>query len=236
MAENVQAPASVAAPPIGPPNLREMLPDFAIDAALPALAYQVLSRYGVAPVPALTAGAIFPAANIMRKFTATRRIDLIGAIVLVFIAIGVAGSLLSGSVLFILIKESFITGMVGLFFLSSFLWRRPIFFYLGRQFAAGDDPERLAWWDGLWEYARFRRTMRMMTTVWGVSYVVEAIVRVVFALTLTPGTVVVLSPIMGVGTTVVLILWTRRYARHVQERAARETAPGGAALETGATT
>jgi hypothetical protein len=195
MAENIQPAA--AAPPIGPPNLREMLPDFVIDAALPALAYQVLSRCGVAPVPALTAGATFPAANIMRKFAATRRIDLIGAIVLVFIAIGVAGSLLSGSVMFILIKESFITGMVGMLFLSSFLWHRPIFFYLGRQFAAGADPERLAWWNGLWEYARFRRTMRIMTTVWGVSYLVEAIVRVVFALTLTPGTVVVLSPIMA---------------------------------------
>jgi len=31
-------------------------------------------------------------------------------------------------------------------------------------------------------------------------------------------------PIMGIGTTVILILWTRTYARQVQERAARETA------------
>jgi len=209
---------------MGPPNLRAMLPDLVIDGALPAIAYQVLSRHGVAAVPALTAGAIFPAANIMRKFAATRRIDLIGAIVLVFIAIGVIGSLISGSVIFILVKESFITGMVGLLFLSSFLWHRPIFFYLGRQFAAGEDPERLAWWNGLWEHARFRRIMRIMTTVWGVSYLLEAIVRVVFALTLTPGSVVVLSPIMGIGTTVILILWTRTYARQVQERAARETA------------
>jgi hypothetical protein len=231
MAENVQAPAPVAAPP----NFRAMLPDLVIDGALPAIAYQVLSRYGVAAVSALTAGAIFPAANIMRKFAATRRIDLIGAIVLVFIAIGVAGSLLSGSVLFILIKESFITGMVGLLFLSSFLWRRPIFFYLGRQFAAGEDPERLVWWNGLWEHARFRRIMRIMTTVSGVSYVVEAAVRVLFALTLTPGTVVVLSPIMGIGTTVILIIWTRRYGRAAQERAAREAALAGSALQTGAT-
>lgn len=201
-----------------------MLPDFVIDGALPAIAYQLLSRHGVAAVPALAAGAIFPAANIIRKFVATRRLDLIGAIVLTFIAIGVAGSLISGSVLFILIKESFITGLVGLLFLSSLLWHRPIFFYLGRQFMAGEDPERLAWWNALWERASFRRTMRTMTTVWGVGYVLEAGVRVMFALTLTPGTVVALSPIMGIGTTVILILWTRRYGRAAQERGLREAA------------
>src|ERR1019366_2173522 len=110
MAENVPP----ATPLLATPNFRAMLPDLVIDGALPAIAYQILSRHGVAAVPALTAGAIFPAANIIPKFVATRRLDLIGAIVLVFIAIGVASSLLSGSVIFILIKESFITGLVGL--------------------------------------------------------------------------------------------------------------------------
>jgi hypothetical protein len=209
-----------------------MLPDLVIDGALPAIAYQILSRHGVAAVPALTAGAIFPAANIIRKFVATRRLDLIGAIVLVFIAIGVASSLLSGSVIFILIKESFITGLVGLLFLSSLLWRRPIFFYLARQFAAGEDPERLAWWHGLWDRPRFRTIMRTMTVVWGVGYVLEAGIRVVFALTLTPGTVVIVSPIMAVGTTIILILWTRKYGRMAQERATREAALAASAQES----
>jgi len=221
MAENVPATAT---PPDGTPNLRAMVPDLVVDGALPAIAYQVLTRYGVAAVPALTAGAIFPVANILRKFIATRSLDLIGAIVLVFLAIGVVSSLLSGSVLFVLIKESFITGTVGLLFISSLLWKRPIIFYLARQVMEAQGAERLAWWNGLWERARFRRTMRIMTTVWGVGYVLEASIRVVFALTLTPGTVVILSPIMGIGTTIGLILWTRKYGRIVQERANREDA------------
>jgi hypothetical protein len=202
-----------------------MVPDLVVDGVLPAIAYQVLTRYGVAAVPALTAGAIFPVANIVRKFIATRSLDLIGAIVLVFLAIGVVSSLLSGNVMFILIKESFITGTVGLLFLSSLLWKRPIIFYLARQVMEAQGPERLAWWNGLWEHAaRFRRTMRIMSTVWGVGYVLEAGIRVVFALTLTPGAVVILSPIMGIGTTIGLIVWTRKYGRIVQERADREEA------------
>jgi hypothetical protein len=182
-------------------------------------------------VPALTAGAIFPVANIVRKFIVTRSLDLIGAIVLVSLAIGVVSSLLSGNVLFVLVKESFITGLVGLLFLSSLLWKRPIIFYLARQVMEAGGAERLAWWDGLWERARFRRTMRLMTTVWGVGYVIEASIRVVCALTMTPGTVVILSPIMGIGTTVGLIVWTRRYGQIVQARAAREDALAAAAAQ-----
>ncbi len=226
MAENVP---SIAAPPDATPNLRAMVPDLVIDGALPAIAYQVLTRYGIAVVPALTAGAIFPVANIVRKFIVTRSLDLIGAIVLVFLAIGVVSSLLSGNVIFVLVKESFITGLVGLLFLSSLLWKRPIIFYLARQVMEAGGAERLAWWDGLWEHARFRRTMRIMTTVWGVGYVLEAALRVVCALTLTPGTVVILSPIMGIGTTIGLIVWTRRYGRIVQARADREQALASAA-------
>jgi hypothetical protein len=219
-------PAAATAP-IGSPDLRAMLPDLLIDGALPAIAYQILSRHGVADVPALTAGAIFPAANIIRKFIVTRSLDLIGAIVLIFLTIGVIGSLLSGNVLFVLIKESFITGLVGLLFLSSLLWQRPIIFYIARQFVAGEEPERLAWWNGRWEFPRFRRVMRVMTTVWGLGYLIEALVRVAIALTFAPGTVVIVSPILAIGTTVGLILWTRRYGKQAQERADRESALAG---------
>jgi hypothetical protein len=48
--------------------------------------------------------------------------------------------------------------------------------------------------------------------------------RVVLALTLTPGTVVIVSPIMAIGTTIVLILWTRKYGRAAYERGMREAA------------
>jgi len=79
----------------------------------------------------------------------------------------------------------------------------------------------------LWEHERFRHTMRLMTTVWGVGYFVEALVRVGIALTFAPGTVVIVSPILAIGTTVGLIVWTRGHGRKVQERADREAALAG---------
>ncbi|MGO9607728.1 MAG: hypothetical protein ACLQAT_30730 [Candidatus Binataceae bacterium] len=63
---------------------------------------------------------------------------------------------------------------------------------------------------------------RFITAVWGVAYVVEAFVRVGFALTLQPATVVGLSPMMGIGVTVGLIMWTRRYSIAARDRRMRE--------------
>lgn len=229
MTDSIQPPAASS----GAPTFRALIPDLIVDAALPAIAYQVLSRHGVSDLTALTAGAIFPAVNIMRKFVVTRRLDIIGAVVLTFIAIGTATSLLSGNVLFILIKESMITALFGLVCVSSLLWPRPLMFYFGRQFAAGEDPARLVWWNGLWDQReRFRTTLRMITTVWGVAFLIEAMVRVGFALTLTPGIVVMISPIMAIAVTVLLIIWTRNYARAAQQRGEREAALAATAPAT----
>ena len=87
-----------------------------------------------------------------------------------FLAIGTATSLISGSVFFALIKESFLTAAFGLICLGSLLLERPLMFYIIRQFVAGDDPARLAWWNGLWQSPDFRATLRFVTMVWGIVY------------------------------------------------------------------
>lgn len=61
--------------------------------------------------------------------------------------IGTAASLISGSVFFALIKESFLTATFGFICLGSLMAERPLMFYINRQFVAGDDPARLEWWN-----------------------------------------------------------------------------------------
>ena len=73
-----------------------------------------------------------------------------------FLVIGTAGSLISGSVFFMLIKESVLTATFGFICLGSILAERPLMFYINRQFVAGDDPVKLEWWNGLWQYPAFR--------------------------------------------------------------------------------
>ena len=61
-----------------------------------------------------------------------------------------------------------------------------------------------------------------MTAVWGIAYLVEALLRVAFALVLSPARVVTISSVMAFGVMIVLIAWTRRYMRALRERRIRE--------------
>jgi len=189
----------------------QMAPTLVVDVALPILLFSLLTRYGCPTLWALVAGGLPPALNNLRVWIRARRLEPLGIIVVTFLAIGAAASLLSGSVFFALIKDSLLTGTFGLVCLLSLLGPRPLLFVIFRQFVAGDDAARIAWWDGLWQYPKFRGAMRFVTAVWGIVYLIEACIRVVFALTLPPADVVVLSPVMSFGALIVLIAWSRRY-------------------------
>ena len=103
-----------------------------------------------------------------------------------FLILGTGASLISGSVFFALIKDSFLTALFGLVCLGSLLGARPLMFYIIRQFVAGDDPARIEWWNGLWEYPSFSSALRFVTAMWGIVYIAEALVRVGFALIFLP--------------------------------------------------
>jgi intracellular septation protein A len=199
-------------------SFRQVLPALVFDVALPIVIFNVLSRCGVSTLLSLVAGGLSPAVNNLRLWVRSRRVEPLGVIVVLFLAVGAVISLITGSVFVVLIKESFFTATFGLICLGSLLARRPLLFYIVRQFVAGDDPVRFEWWNGLWQYPSFRTAQRAATAVWGIAYLLEALLRVGFALYLTPAQVVAVSPVMGFAVLIALIFWTRRYLTAVGER------------------
>ena len=215
-------PLAIDPEPAGGFSFAQMIPTLVVDVAMPIVAFNLLTHYGVSTLLALVAGGIFPALNNIRVWVKTRKLEPLGIIVMSFLVIGTAASLISGSVFFTLIKESFLTAAFGFVCLGSLLAERPLMFYINRQFVAGDDLVRLAWWNGLWEeFPNFRAANRFVTAVWGIAYIVEAGLRVVFALVLPPAQVVATSPVLAFGVTILLIAWTRRYMLAIRERRIR---------------
>jgi hypothetical protein len=221
--EQPMAEPSIAnSAPGGEFRFRQMLPTLLFDVAMPIVVFNLLARYGVPTLWALVAGGLSPAVNNLRVWARARRLEPLGIIVMSFLAVGTAVSLISGSVFVALIKDSFMTATFGGICLGSLMAERPLMFFVIRQFVAGDDSARLAWWNGLWQDPEFRAAQRRVTAVWGLVYLVEALLRVGFALTLTPAQVVALSPIMAFGALIALIAWTRRYLLALRNRRLRE--------------
>jgi hypothetical protein len=200
-------------------SVGQVLPPLVFDLALPVLTYFVLTGFGVAKLLALCAGGVFPALNIARTWIGSHRIQPLGVIVITFIAIGTAAALVSGSVFVALVKDFLLAGTFGLLCLGSlFVTPRPLMFYLLRQFIAGEDPVRLQWWESLLQRAPFRAALQRVTAIWGIGYVLQAVIGIACAWWLQPAQVVIISPLMALCALVALVAWTRVYLLGLRER------------------
>lgn len=218
-------------PQIQPPSLRGILPSLVISGACPLITYQLLMAYvpAMSKVTALAIGAIFPAVHGVAGIARRRYLDFIGLMVLIGIALTIVATFVGGDPKLLLMRESFVTGSLGLVALSSFLWRRPLLFYIGRQFSAGDDRERLAQFNALWERPGARHTFRIMTAVWAIGWLGEFALRVAMVETLTIPQVLAISPFVFNTINIGLIAWTFAFVRRRRRRAQEAATRGGAA-------
>ncbi|AEA28027.1 hypothetical protein Psed_5903 [Pseudonocardia dioxanivorans CB1190] len=175
----------------------------------PLVSYEVLTTMGVAPLPALAYGTAFPFAGIVIEFVRRRRLDVVNAMSLAAIVVGLAGGLVFDSARFLLIKDSIITATVGLAFLGSVAVGRPLLLLVTRRLRG---PAV----DALWAADHgFRRYLRTLTLVWGAACVLEATLRIGLAWVLEPGTQMVVGTALSLAVFGATAAWTlrRRTAR-----------------------
>jgi intracellular septation protein A len=196
--------------------LRSLAPNLIINGALPFLLYQALTGRGVGDVPALVAGSVFPLAYTVWSLARSRRVDVIAAFSLFFIVVGAATSLIVGSPRFTLIKESFSTGIFGLVFFASLLAPRPLMFHIVQEFATGGDPQRSPSWTDFWQHPGFRRSMRVMTAVWGTAFLADALIRVGLTFILSTTVFLVVSPLLFFAIFAVTLTLTMAYGKRAQ--------------------
>jgi len=209
-----------------PPSWRGVLHDLVIDGLCPLVTYMLLTSYvaGVSQVKALAAGAIFPATNGVFGIVRRKHVDIIGAVVLVGIVVSIVATVIGGDPKLLLIRESFVTGALGLVCLLSLLWTRPLMFYIARQFSTGHDRAQVQAFNDLWERPLARRTFRVMTVVWALGWIGEFGLRVLMVETLSIPRVLAISPIVFNGINLGLFAWTFAYVRHQRQRAAAAAA------------
>ena len=199
-------------------NIRGLLPSILINGAVPLAIYLILKHYNYSDLIALSASVLFPVIGSVISIVRQHTLDLIAAIALVGIAVSIIAVFLGGDPKLLLIRESFVTGALGIACFVSLLFPRPLMFYFGRYFATANDPAKRAKYNELWQYPYFRFVNRVITVVWGVSYAGEFILRVILVYTLPTAVVLAVSPIILGGLTILTIAWTFAYARRAAAR------------------
>ena len=214
-----QTSASLVQPPSFRTTIRSLLPSILVNGVLVYLIYTLLKSYTsasdlvallVSSVPALLSEIV----TIIRH----RQLDVLGIIVLAFIAISAVVSIIGGDPKLLLIRESFLTVVFGVACIVSLLFPRPIWFYIIRYFATGNDPAKAPVFNSRWQYPTFRRYIRIITVVWGIVYLVEFPVRVFMVYHLSIQQYLAIGPVVFYGVTFVVIAFTIAYARRMISR------------------
>jgi hypothetical protein len=211
----------------GRPPIPSMVVDIALNIAIPMICYQLSKRY-VSPseFTALLLASIYPTLRSVYDVIKRHELDPVSGIVLLGIGSGIAALFFSGSYKVLLLRESLFTFVLGLVCLGSLLLpsRRPLMFFFGRVFEAGNDPARRAAFDASWQYPHARRGHRIITLVWGLVFVCEFAFRALLIYTVSPATVLAVSPVVLGTATVLAIMWTFRYAGHLRQRGSQRRA------------
>src|ERR1700751_1690933 len=104
------------------------------DIAGPLVAYSLLRSAGQSAVTALILSGAFPALGVAAGLIRHRRVDAIGILVLVGIAVGTVVGLLSGDPRLVLVEGSVPTAVFGVLCLGSVWARRPLISRLAVEF------------------------------------------------------------------------------------------------------
>jgi hypothetical protein len=184
---------------------------------LPYLVYiETVNRMG--QVHALLAASLPPIVWSGIEFARKRRVDAVSMLVLTGIVLSLLAFLGGGSVRFLQLREKLVTGVIGLIFLGSAAIGRPLIYQLARERMLQKSQREAEEFEKLREHQRFRRSMTVMTLVWGFGLVAEAAVACVLVFSISVQRFLVVGPVVGYGTMACLALWNVWYVKRLKRR------------------
>lgn len=195
-----------------------------VNLALPWLFYR-LAEPTHGEFYALVMSSIPPTLWALGELAWHRRVDALSAIVLGGIGLSIGAMALGGSPRLLLVRESLVSGLIGLLFLGSLLTAKPLVYYLARATVLRESAERKRDFEEWWETPLARRSTRVMTLAWGAALTAEAIMRTWLAWTWPPERFLAFAPTFGYAVMGVMFAWTLWYRRRLHRAEASEARP-----------
>ncbi|MEV7122823.1 VC0807 family protein [Kitasatospora griseola] len=172
-------------------GLRQAAKSLVFELAIPLAAYYTLLGFGAGQWLAITLSSLAALPWLVLGLLRNRRLDVMPVFTLLLIAVGALLSAVTGSPRVLLVRDSWVFGVIGLWILGSLLTRRPWALGAARTVVAAKiGPVGADAWIGQWDHdPTFRRHIRLLTVLWGTGFTLDALIRVAFAMTLPIGAV-----------------------------------------------
>ncbi len=210
----------------GPSLLVELVVNFAAPWAVYNACAPKLGEVG-----ALMASSGPPILWSLITFIRSRRIDAISAMVIAGIVLSLLAYVGANDAKLLQLREKMVTGLIGVAFIGSAAVGKPLIYWLARAGVERQGADALANFESRKDIPLFRRTMSIMTLVWGLGLLADAGLGALLVRMLSVSDYLLVGPLVGYGVTAALILWTFLFTRHQQNvgRARRAAAAPAAA-------
>ncbi len=185
-------------------------------------------QYG--DVQALILSSIPPILWSLVEFARHRRVDALSMLVLLGIVLSLVAVAGGGSARFLQLREKLVTVVIAFLFLGSALIGKPLIYQLARAQMVRNSSSELEEFEALRSNKYFRRTMTVLTVVWGLGLLVDAAISIALVYTLSIKSYLVVNPFVSYGTMGGLSLWTFLYVRQQRRKGAERRASAEAAL------
>lgn len=181
------------------------------DTGGPLALYWLLRAAGTSDVTALIVSGILPAVGMALSIVKNRRIDAIGALVLLGIVAGTVLGLATHSARLVLMEGSVPTAIFGIGCFASLLTSKPMLQRIAEQTTAGTAKGRMLVAKAAEPAGR--HAFRVVTVVWGVSFLAEAAARVGIVESVSAGNALLVVKVMPYVVMFLLMRWTAPFIR-----------------------
>ncbi|WP_245984402.1 VC0807 family protein [Streptomyces tateyamensis] len=186
---------------------RMLVQSLLFEAALPIGGFYLLHGIGLNQWLALTLSGLATVPWLVYGFVRRRRVEAMPLFSLLLIAVGTVLSMVTGSPRLLLVRDSWVFGIIGLWVLGSLATQRPFMLSMARTIVSTKIGEAgAAAYVAQWHTdERFRHHMRVLTAFWGAGFALDTVIRVVFAMTLPVNTVPLVNGLQWIAVLGVLI-------------------------------
>jgi hypothetical protein len=174
---------------------------------LPYFIY-VKTNLFIGQVHALIVSSLPPIVWTVARSVYTRKTDAISLLVIFGIFLSLLAFIGGGSVRFVQLRQNLVVGIIGLLFLSSIVFRRPLIVPLARATILRNDVGNTRSLDELQDSREFRRDMTMLTAVWGVGLLAETAAACILLYCMPIQEVLIVNPVVGYLAMGGLVLWS----------------------------
>lgn len=172
-----------------------------INAILPLITYKILINH-IPSITALIISTTIPIIDNIYHITKEKKIDIFASLIILGFIVGIISMLFGGSQKLLLIRQSYITAVIGILFLTSMFFPKPMIYYLAKKFINSQDKyvkNNKSTIDEKWKNPHFRFSMKFLTFIWGICLVLEAVCNISLVFILSVSKYMLISSLVSYG-------------------------------------